>query len=210
MVIVLVTIATIFSFSVVAAVKPEELPADGPIMDFSTILSEIFEIVTEIFGVTQSLEANVSTLQTSMDANFTEFDSALGVLQSDLDIFRADVENNFTNVAKIVRRSDRLDISAGDDTFQLHVVSSEPFKLTISIGGTLLDNDEKFNVWYAVGGAPILANVYYLNKTDNYKIRTYEFVCKQFALYAVEPGDGMSIDYSYIITYSGEEPEIIL
>jgi hypothetical protein len=96
--IVLIAIVIIFSFSTVAADKPEDLPANGPLKEISTMLSEILNIVTEIFGITQSLDANMGTLQTGMDANFTEVDSALEGLQNNLSTFRAETGDNFTEV----------------------------------------------------------------------------------------------------------------
>jgi hypothetical protein len=83
--IVLIALATIFSFAVVSADKPEGIPSDGPLSDISTILSDIFDILENIFGNTQSLDTDISTLQMSMDDNFTDVDSLLLEIQEDLD-----------------------------------------------------------------------------------------------------------------------------
>ncbi len=104
--IAIIVIATIFSFSAVAADKPEDPPADGPLTDISNIVSNIFDKMMEILE-------KIEYLQVTMDDNFTDVDSDLGVLGSDLDDFRADVDDNFTEV------DDKQDEILGDlDTIQ--------------------------------------------------------------------------------------------
>ena len=104
--IAIIVIATIFSFSAVAADKPENPPADGPLTDISNIVSNIFDKMMEILE-------KIEYLQVTMDDNFTDVDSDLGVLGSDLDDFRADVDDNFTEV------DDKQDEILGDlDTIQ--------------------------------------------------------------------------------------------
>lgn len=89
--IVMIAIATIFSFSAVAADKPEGTPSDGPLSDLSTMLSEIITTLNEIFGITQTLNSNVTTLQMSLDDNFTEVDSALEGLQTNVTQIKTNV-----------------------------------------------------------------------------------------------------------------------
>ena len=89
--IVMIAIATIFSFSAVAAGKPEDIPPDGPLADISTLLSEIYDFVDSIFHITQTMNANVTTLQKSMDDNFTDVDTALDGLQTDMTQIKTDV-----------------------------------------------------------------------------------------------------------------------
>lgn len=115
-------------------------------------------------------------------------------------------EKSDIGTANIFSRSERLIIS--DNDYQLHINSSEPFKVTISIGSPgLIDSGESFTVWYKIGDG--LTDFYMLTVIDNNKIQTYEFVCNEFALFSITPGDGLTIDYSLIITYSGEEPRIL-
>jgi hypothetical protein len=208
--IVMIAIATIFSFSAVAADKPENIPSDGPLTDLSTMLSEIITTLNEIFGITQTMDSNVTSLQTSIDDNFSDVDTSLAALQDNLSAFRADVNENFTsvnnsinnlafdNVAKIVSRGGILNA----DTEYLNVQSQgSPFKVTLSVA----PQNTTAKVWQNIGGNPSAAKL--IDIEGQLQIQTFEFACKRFTIENNDSyGANPKIHYSYVISYSGDEP----
>jgi hypothetical protein len=125
--IVLIVIGTIFSFSAVAAERPENPPLDGPLTDISDMLSDIFDKMMEILE-------KIEYLQVSMDDNFTDIDSDLGVLESDLDEFRADVDDNFTVIdLKLTNIQESLassDMEVIYHTSQLYLSVDDKFNIS--------------------------------------------------------------------------------
>lgn len=94
MAIVLIAIATIFSFSAVSADKPTDLPAyDEPICDvcgkLNTLIAAIpTETLTAINNTVNSLKIMVEGLQadvTGLRTNVTVIDDKIDAMQSDLD-----------------------------------------------------------------------------------------------------------------------------